>query len=73
MLPTATRSAAENMAKEPEVEGLAPTGASPRKRQRTAIAPRAAPTIVEKEVRKHEFVREQPVSGEGVTQKKRRN
>ena len=61
------------MAEEPKVEGLAPTGASPRKRQRTAIAPRAAPTIVEKEVRKQEFVKEQLVCCEGVIQKKHRN
>ena len=47
----ATHCAVETMAndEEPE-EGVAPTGAAPRKRQRTAIAPRAAPTVVEKEV-----------------------
>ena len=44
------------MADERKVEGVAPTGASPRKRQRTAIAPRAAPTVVEKEVWRKEFV-----------------
>jgi len=54
------------MAEEQEVEGVAPTEASPRKRQRTAIAPRAAPTIVEKEVRKHQFVKKAKVCCEGA-------
>ena len=47
----ATHCAIETMANnEEQEEGIVPTGVAPRKRQRTAIAPRPAPTVVEKEV-----------------------